>query len=516
MPSKTRAWRLLRSPAAWYAYGPALIGAATGATLALKPGILLTPLYFVAVIVTAWFGGLGPGLVTALIATQAINFFFLPPQYTFTFDLAELPQLLAFLLIAGLVSWWTSQRRRIQNELQKSEFRYRNIFEAMAVSFWDLDFTGVGNLLRKWKASGVTDLRRYLAENPGLVREAMKATIALDVNEKSVQLFGGKSRAELLGPSDRYWPPQSDWVYLESVIAAVGGKPYFEAECQMRKANGELFDALFTVSFPTGAVGRGRILVGIIDMTERNRAIVDLQRTQAELAHAVRVATLGELSASIAHEVNQPLAAIVTNGEAGLRWLARETPDVGEVRRAMGRMIVDGKRAAEIIQRIRALATKRKSERARLSANDVVADAAALVGKEAAIHGIAVRLDLDAAAPEIEADRVQVQQVVVNLLVNAIQAMAPSTTGGRDVIVRTRRAGGTLAIEVEDSGPGIAPDVGMRVFDAFYSTKASGMGMGLSICRTIVEAHGGQITFANKPETGAVFKLTLPMESPQA
>ena len=387
----------------------------------------------------------------------------------------------------------------------------------MAVSFWDLDFTGVGSLLSKWKASGVTDLRRYLTDNPALVREAMAATVALDVNEKTVQLFRGKSREALLGPTDRFWPPQSEGVYRESVIAAVSGKPYFEAECAMRAADGQDFDALFTVSFPTGAVGRGRILVGILDMTERNRALAELQRTQAELAHAARIATLGELSASIAHEVNQPLAAIVTNGEASLRWLGRAVPDVGEAKSAIGRMIGDGKRASDIIGRIRALATKRKPERARLRPNDIVVDAAQLLGKDLAAQAIALKLDLAPALPEIEADKVQLQQVVINLLVNAVQAMAQSRRNVRDLVLRTQRDDGMVAVEVDDSGPGIPGDVGERIFDAFYTTKASGMGMGLSICRTIIEAHGGQITFANKPEAGAVFRFTLPAaEAPSA
>jgi signal transduction histidine kinase len=389
------------------------------------------------------------------------------------------------------------------------EFRYRNMFQAMAVAFWDLDFTGVGNLLRKGKASGVTDLRRYLTDNPALIREAMKATIALDLNEKSVQLFRGKSREALLGPIDVYWPRESEWVYVESVIAAVSRKPYFQAECKMLAADGSAFDALFTVSFPTGAVGRGQILVGIVDMTERNRALDALQRTQAELAHAARVATLGELTASIAHEVNQPLSAIVTNGEAGLRWLARATPDLGEVRSAIRRMVEDGKRAAGIIARIRAMATKAAPERVRLALNDLVSDSAALLARELAAHGIPLTLDLAADLPAVSADKVQIQQVLVNLIVNAMQAMAQQS-GAKTIAVRTRAADGGCAVEVEDSGPGIPAAAAARVFDAFYSTKPAGMGMGLSICRSVVEAHGGRIALAAKSGAGALFRFTLP------
>lgn len=403
-------------------------------------------------------------------------------------------------------------RIRAAEELQKSEFRYRNMFQAMAVSFWELDFTGVGLLLRKWKASGVTDLRRFLYDNPALVREAMTATRAIDVNEKSIHLFRAQSRAALLGPIDRYWPPQSQHVYLESVIAAIGGKPYYEAECSFRAADGHIFDALFTVSFPTGAVGRGNILVGIIDMTERNRARDALARVQAELAHAVRVTTLGELAGSIAHEVNQPLAAIVTNGEASLRWLGRAVPDLGEAKTAMSRAIADAQRAAGIIARVRDMAAKRAPERMRLGVNALVADAAALVAHEVAAHAVALKLDLADAVPEVEADKVQLQQVLVNLFVNAIQAMA-AQSGPRSLVVRSRRDEGFVVIEVEDSGPGIDADAAQRLFDAFYTTKPSGMGLGLSICRSIVEAHGGTIACTGEPGSGAVFRFTVPVAS---
>lgn len=389
------------------------------------------------------------------------------------------------------------------------EQRYRNMFQAMAVAFWDLDFTGVGAMLRKWKASGVTDLRRYLFDNPHLVREAMAATRARDVNEKAVQLFRGASREALLGPIDRFWPPQSEWVYVESVIAAVGRKPCYEAECTILDAEGRPFHALFTVSFPTGAVGRGSILVGFIDMTERNRALDELHRTQAELAHAARIATLGELSASIAHEVNQPLAAIVTGGEAALRWLGRAEPNLGEAKAAIGRMIGDARRASEIIGRIRALATKAAPARVRLRPNEIVADAALLVAREVSQHGVSLALDLAPELHEIAADRVQLQQVVINLLVNAIQAMAQAA-GERRLAARTRREAAGVAIEIDDSGPGIPPEASKRVFDAFYTTKASGMGMGLSICRTIVEAHGGTIALAAKAGPGALFRVALP------
>lgn len=404
----------------------------------------------------------------------------------------------------------TAQRRESE-ERQRGEFRYRNMFQAMAVAFWELDFTGVGSLLRKWKGSGVTDLRRYLSERPELIRQAMAATTAIDVNEKAVHLFRAANRAALLGSIDYFWPPQSEGVYMESVIAAIGGRPHYEAEAAFRAADGHVFDALFTVSFPTGAVGRGTILVGIVDMTERNRAQDELHRVQSELAHASRVTTLGELTASIAHEVNQPLAAIVTNGEASLRWLGRAVPDLGEARSAIGRMIADGKRAADVIARIRAMATRTAPESTRLLPNDIVADAVTLVRREIAAHGAALRLDLATAAPAVAADRVQIQQVVINLAVNALQAMAETAGDAHHLTIRTRHGSGVVTFDVEDTGAGIEPAAAGQIFNAFYTTKAAGMGMGLSICKSIVEAHGGRIWAAQRTGGGTVFSFTLPV-----
>lgn len=398
--------------------------------------------------------------------------------------------------------------------LQKSETRYRNMFQAMAVGFWELDFTAVGGLLRAWKKAAAGDLCRALAEQPGRVREAMRATRVIDVNEKTLALFRAE-RASLVGTSvEPFWPPQSEAVYAGSLLAAVEGKPYFEAEAAFRTADGQLFDALFTVSFPGGAVGRGTILVGIIDMTDRNRAQDALASVQAELTHATRVATLGELSASIAHEVRQPLTAIVAHGEAGQRWLGRQPPELDEARHSLTRISKEGRRAAEIIARIRAMSTKAAPSRGPLDLNDVVTEAAALTRREVAAHSIALSFELWPALPPVEADRVQMQQVVINLLVNAIQALASSGSARREVVMRTRLADEGVLLEVEDTGAGIAAGDQERVFKAFFTTKSAGMGMGLSICRSIVEAHGGSIGVVPGARAGSLFRVSLPAAAP--
>ncbi len=247
------------------------------------------------------------------------------------------------------------------------------------------------------------------------------------------------------------------------------------------------------------------------DVTERNQAQDALRRAQAELAHINRVMTLGELTASIAHEVNQPLAGIVANGAACLRWLDRKPPDVNEARGAVESMISDGMRTSQVIQRLRALSKKTDLQRVRLEINDVIDDAIRLVQREALDHLISLRLELAPALPAVLGDRVQLQQVIINLVMNGMEAMADVTDRPRELVIRSRPyESGQVLVDVQDAGIGIDPENVDRLFNAFFTTKRSGMGMGLSICRSIIEAHGGRIWASRNAGSGATFQLTLP------
>jgi two-component system, LuxR family, sensor kinase FixL len=247
------------------------------------------------------------------------------------------------------------------------------------------------------------------------------------------------------------------------------------------------------------------------DITERNQAQEGLRRAQAELAHVNRVMTLGELTASIAHEVNQPLAGIVTNGAASLRWLDRKPPDLDEARGAVQSMIDDGMRASEVIQRIRALSKKTELQKVRLSVNDLIDDVVRLVEREMLDQLVSLRLEVASALPAVLGDRVQLQQVIINLVINAMEAMAAVTGRPRELVIRAHRhEGEQVLIEVRDSGVGIEPQLVDDLFSAFFTTKPNGMGMGLSISRTIIEAHGGRIWATRNSGAGATFHFTLP------
>ncbi|MDB5408685.1 MAG: sensor histidine kinase [Rhodospirillales bacterium] len=253
------------------------------------------------------------------------------------------------------------------------------------------------------------------------------------------------------------------------------------------------------------------------DIEETKQAQEILARTQAELAHVSRVSTMGELTASIAHEVNQPLAAIVTSGEACLRWLDRDVPQLDGVKRGVERMIGDGRRASEVVRRLRALSRKGDLQKTAVDLNEVIDDVLPLIQREIFNHRVALELDLSTSLPAVPGDRVQLQQVVINLLMNAIQAMATLADGRRELVLRSRAEDdGQVLVAIQDSGPGFAPESEDQLFNAFFTTKSDGMGMGLSICRSIIDAHGGHIWASREAAGGATFQFVLPSSTESA
>ena len=229
------------------------------------------------------------------------------------------------------------------------------------------------------------------------------------------------------------------------------------------------------------------------------------------LAHANRVTTMGQLTASIAHEVNQPIAAAVTNAHAALRWLGGHPPDLEEAREALDDIIKDGKRAGDVIGRIRALIKKVPPRHDRLDINEAILEVIDLTRSELLRKGVSLQTALAKGLPLIRGDRIQLQQVILNLIINAVEAMSDVRKGPRELLISTAEdKSNGVQVEVRDSGPGLSPESLERLFDPFYTTKPSGMGMGLSICRSIIEAHGGQVwATANVPQ-GAVFHFTVP------
>jgi signal transduction histidine kinase len=255
----------------------------------------------------------------------------------------------------------------------------------------------------------------------------------------------------------------------------------------------------------------------LVQIIRRRRAEAASRTALSNLARVTRLTTIGEMTASIAHEINQPLGAIVTNGEAGLRWLGNATPDLDEVRAALTRVVGGGHRASQVITRIRAMLKKDESTRVSLDLNDLVAEVMVFVRGEINDHGIVLKTQLDETLPKVFADRIQLQQVVLNLVLNGIDAMA--SLNGRERLLKLRleqAEDSIVTLRVEDAGTGIAGDIKDRIFEAFFTTKTNGMGMGLSICRSIIMAHGGQLLVSAGHPFGTVFQVELPVHQASA
>ena len=381
-------WPLRSKPPAFTRYGVVvvLVGLSVLMSEFVESRWKSTPFVSVftcAIVLSAWFGGFGPGLLSVILSVLAFDYYFLPPTHSLVPNPNEAPRLILFAVAALMVSLLSSAQRSSGESLRRA-----------------------------------------------------RDTLALKVQE------------------------------LERAIV------------------------------------------------ERNQAQDALHKAQTELGHMMRLTTMGELTASIAHEVNQPLAGVVTNANASLRWLAGPSPDLNEAREALRRIVRDGNRASDVIARIRTLLKKGETDRSRLDVNLVIDEMVELTRREVLQRNVSLKTELSANLPLITADRVQLQQVLLNLIMNAAEAMSENKDRPRLLSIRSEYVQpSAVRVAVKDTGVGIDSQEVERLFNAFYTTKTNGLGMGLSICRSIVEAHGGRLWATPNDGPGATFQFTLPVEN---
>jgi PAS domain S-box-containing protein len=371
-----------------------------------------------------------------------------------------------------------TDRRRAEVALRASEERWRAMFETAPVGIATLDF----------------EHRRYLTAN------------------ERFQQMTGYTEAELRHRTTLEITHEGDRAATQERIDS-GAAGVLQRK-RYRRRDGNVVWADVT-AFVVPATDSTPAFLGavIVDITDRKRAEEALQQAEADLARLNRVMLLGEMTASIAHEVNQPIAAVVTNANAGLRWLGAKKPDVDEVRQALGRIVRDGTRAGEVIGRIREHVKKRPPRRDFLDIKEAIREVIALTQTETQRNAIKLQSRLAEDLPFVSADRVQLQQVMINLIINAVEAMAGASDGPREItmvsgIDDTR----DVFVEAQDTGPGLDPEKLDRLFQSFYTTKPDGIGMGLAISRSIAEAHGGRLSATPNEPRGAVFRFTLPVE----
>ncbi|UWU79111.1 PAS domain-containing protein [Bradyrhizobium huanghuaihaiense] len=392
---------------------------------------------------------------------------------------------------------------------------------AMVASRWSLQRDARGHPAATLETNNDITERKRVEDLTGQVFESSPDGIAV---------IGRDYRFQRVNPVyERIWQIRADG-FVGQHVGDLLGTEFFEQEVKPyldRCLTGEGVSFAGWFAYPVGR--RYRVvsywplrlhseqveaaLAIVRDLTEHALASEALQAAQAELAHVNRVTTMGQLTASIAHEVNQPIAAVVTNADAALNWLNAQPPNLDQVREILGQIANDGNRAGDVIGRIRTLIKKAPPRRGRFDLNEAILEVIALARSEVLKHGVSLQTGLATGLPAVDGDRVQLQQVILNLILNAVEAMSGVDEGAREVLISTEAdAAGGVLVTVRDSGMGLDPNDADRLFEAFYTTKPEGMGMGLAICRSIIAAHGGRLwATANEPR-GAVLQFTLPPE----
>ena len=405
------------------------------------------------------------------------------------------------------------ERRKAEEELRESECRWRNLFATAAVSLWQLDFSDVEQRLDQLRSQGVHDFGSYFAGHPEFAREAVGLVKIIDVNEATLELLGARSKQEL--KPDAILLPETMAAYGEQIVALAERRTPFNAETALRSLTGERIDVLLSMSVPPQPAKLDDVLVAFVDLRERKATEEALLRAREELARVTRVSTVGELAASIAHEINQPLAAMASYAGAALLWLQRAPPDVERARDTVERTIREGEHAAEIVSRVRALVKKAPPRTEPVEINELILEVLDLTGNEVKRNRISLRTRLSADDPVVRGDRIQLQQVLLNLILNAVEAMSEPGISSSELSISSRMEGANeVLVEVRDSGRGLQTGTVERIFDPFFTTRPDGMGMGLSISRSIVIAHGGRLWATPNEPRGAVFQFALPAVEP--
>jgi PAS domain S-box-containing protein len=503
-------------------YAIAVLSVATALIVAQWPVLQLgaapVSLFLCAVMFSAWFGGIAPALLATALSDFAFYYYFLLPLHSLSAKPHEIPRLLAFTFSNLVVALLTAAQRGATESLRRARDDLKGTIQELQRTNEALR---AESLERKDAEARLRRTEIYLTEGQRLSHTGSWAwNVArkelVHWSQEHYRLFGFDQDA---GPQSletirqRIHPQDRDRV-VEVWERAIREGGHYELDFQIIRPDGVLKHIHaegHPVFSPSGELIE--FLGTSMDVTDRKRSEEErekLRQAQADLAHVSRVTTMGELSASLAHEIKQPIAAAITDANTCLRWLARDEPDMEEAREAAMRVVKDATRASEIVSHVRLLFKKSASQRELVDVNEVIREMVVLLRSETTRYSIAVRTDLAPDLPVVMGDRVQLQQVMMNLMINSIDAMREAD-GTRELAITSKPAQNEhLMVSVSDTGMGLPPQNAEQIFNAFFTTKLDGTGMGLSISRSIVESHDGRLWAADNSPRGATFCFTLP------
>ena len=485
-------WRRLQR----YSFAVLSVAAALGAALLLDHFAFrdaTVPLFLLACAISSWYGGPGPSGLAVVLCSLAFDYFFVPPLYTLYIAPAELPYFFIFALFTLLVSWFArirgrvdeedvQDRKRAEDALKRSEFYLREAQKLTHTGSWALNVAD-----REWVHLS-EEWYRILGYDPADGAPSW---------EKRLDRIHPDDRLHWKGTLERAIVEKAGYDVTFRIVLPCGNVKWIRTVGHpVLTATGELVQFLGSST----------------DITDHKRAEQEhekLRLLEAELAHINRVNTLGEMAASLAHEIKQPIAAAITSANTCIEWLSHEPPNLDRARAAASKIDKYGNRTTEIIDRIRSFYRKSPPHRELVDVNGIIEEILTLLDSEAIRSSVAVRTELTADIPEIMADRVQLQQVFMNLVLNALEAMRDE---GGELTVKSQRKDDQLLFSVADTGPGLPTGNVDQIFSAFFTTKPQGSGMGLAISRSIVESHGGRLWATANDGRGATFHFTLPTE----
>jgi PAS domain S-box-containing protein len=514
---------------AWVRYGSGVlvVAAALAAAFALRTFDIEGFLFVIAVAVAVWIGGRGPGLLAVVLSVLVLHFFFVAPGQTGSM-LPTYAYFVVFSVLAALMTTLGEARHRAERSLLQARDELEAKVRERTAELEESNRQLRAEVVERQRAEA--ELRRseaFLAEGQRLSHTGSwrwrpsDGTITWSHELYRTMGYDPKEPVPTIQTVNPERVHPEDLERVERVQAeAVRDRTDYELESRIVLPDGSIRHTVWVGHPVLDASGELVEFIGTaMDVTDRRRADEALRTAEAELARVTRVTTLGEITASLGHELNQPLAAIVNNANACIGLLSQGHPDLAEVRAALSDIRGDSDRASAIIQRVRALAARAPSERAPLRLLDVVTDVMALAAAEASARCVTLRRDLAEDLPLVAGDRVQLQQVLLNLVVNGMDAMASVRERAHVLEIRGHRGllDGALAatLSVRDHGVGLADADASRLFDAFYTTKPHGMGMGLAISRSIIESHGGRLFVEPQPGPGATISFTLPAAPPE-